>query len=212
LPRRRDRIEVDTDLPHAVFRLVNKAVAGPSRQPLHLLLALLIPLGGLSEFEVRHRHEEGGARHRHGHAEGHRHDHDGVAGRGHHHPHRHDGSGEDPPDQGSPGVARAEDGHSHRFWLGDFFGANSSDRGEGPAGDGDGTDADPIEFARLQDHQPGGQANALLLSLAGALPCSPVAPQAAEAGHISSHGRRNRGTSPPLCDRARHERSGVLLT
>jgi hypothetical protein len=187
--------------------------AGPTR-PIALLLAALTLALGLLPPALGHAHDLGDRPHRHD--LDHHHDHDRA-----HHDHRHASpdhddahdDGQAGPHRASsptgPAIGRLATAHLH-IDLG-AFGLTIPTPSEPPDGPGRPTPDDPaigaaddetiparIEASPFTVPWPG----SLVVARVDAAP--PVLPSVLRFAAA-------RGTSPPLCDAARHERSGVLL-
>lgn len=191
-----------------VIRLCHRA--------LHVLLAGLVVLGGLPRYELRHVHADGGDPHRHGRAElrgdseAHRHH------EGHHHErqtpgHHHDDAVGSDKGRFAPSLKDA-DWHTHLTWFGGL-----ADEHSRPSCDG-GEDAEVDRFPTPLFVLPKGPSDASSWSKTLSLLQSLHGPPAWSAAESLAHTSRllcappDRGPSPPLCDRARQERSGVQLT
>jgi hypothetical protein len=180
--------------------------SGP-RRPIALLLAALTLASGLLPPALGHAHDGGDRSHRHDHDQAH-HDHrhaspDHVDAHDDGHAEHHRASA-----PAGPAVGRLATAHLH-IDLG-AFGLTIPSPSGSPEGPGRPAPAGPAIGAADDETIPARiDASRFAMPWPGSLAIARV--DAAPALPSVLRFAASRGTSPPLCDAARHERSGVLL-
>lgn len=180
------------------------AIAARPSRSISLLLAALTLASGLLPPSLGHAHPDGDRPHRHDRG------HDHLAGSDHVAAH-HGGHAGHPrgPDPAGPALGRPETAHLH-LDLG-AFGLTIPTPSGAPEGLGRPAPGGPAILAADDEPIPARLREA---RIAAAWPASLAVSwvEAAPPPLPSPRSAASPGTSPPLCDAARHERSGVLRT
>ena len=179
------------------------AIAARPRRPICLLLVATTLATGLLPPALGHAHPDGDRLHRHGH--GHDHHHAGPVHGDAHHDHHHEHHRASIPS--GPAFGRPATAHFH-IDLGAF--GLIVPTSPGPPGPGRPAPGD-LAIRAAADEAIAARVDATRLVAPWSAPFA-VAWVDAPTPLPPARSATPPGTSPPLCDAARHERSGVLLT